>query len=95
MCLMCLITSLITVLCSVQPDTPGRKAFCMLGSINVFVVGNVVVLLERMGWNVFPIVFESAIGRKLVGSVVDEFNNAFCPCGGRSAMLQHFGEECG
>ena len=60
--LMCFITSLITVLCSVQPEIPGRNAFWMLGSMRLFPVRNVVVLFDMIRWNVFARVFDSAMG---------------------------------
>ena len=73
MCLMCLMTSLMTQLCSVQPKTPGRKPFWTLGSISLFTVRYFVVLCDSIRWKVFATVFDRVIGRKLVGSVAWPF----------------------
>ena len=71
--LMCLISSSMTALCSVHPETPGRNAFCTAGSINLFLVRNVVTRFARIRCKVFTMVLDSAIGLKFPGSSVVPF----------------------
>ena len=71
--LVCFLTFSITVLCSVHPEILGKNSFRIEGSISLFLVKYVVVLLASMRWKVFMILLDSAIVQKLPGSFVVPF----------------------